>query len=82
LFSRRRLFPCRRKALHCIGGAFSIVNRLYFSEKIFGSAQSPNLGDRRDQRVVRMGRSTRRAGALACAIPAAARRKSEKFDSL
>jgi hypothetical protein len=35
LFLRRRFFGSLRKGLHCNWGAFSIVNRLYFSEKIF-----------------------------------------------
>src|SRR4029077_14405695 len=30
LFLRRRLFPHRRKALHCNWRAFSIADRLYF----------------------------------------------------
>ena len=35
LFPRRRIFSSLHKALHCNWAAFSIVDRLYFSRKIF-----------------------------------------------
>jgi hypothetical protein len=38
---RRRIFSSLRKALHCNCGTFSIVDRLYFSGKIFFRRRGP-----------------------------------------